>query len=91
MALPLLKQGSKGEDVRFLQQLLIAYGLSGFIGPIIPFDADFGPLTKGAVEAYQTAYNALGIPGVDPLVVDGEVGKFTWRALGDGVIRRRNC
>ena len=46
MALPVLKEGSKGEDVRFLQQLLISYGLSGFIGPIIPFDADFGPLTK---------------------------------------------
>ena len=91
MALPVLQQGSQGEDVRFLQQLLISYGISGFIGPIIPFDADFGPLTKLAVESYQTAYTNQAIPGIDPLVVDGVVGKFTWRALGDGVIRKLNC
>ena len=87
MTLPVLKQGSKGEDVRFLQQLLISFGLKGFIPLIIPFDSDFGPLTKSAVEAYQTAYNNLSIPGIDPLLVDGVVGKVTWRALGDGVIR----
>jgi len=54
--------GSKGEDVAFLQKAL---GIES--------DGKFGPITKKAVIAFQTAN------GLDP---DGIVGPKTWSALG---------
>ncbi len=62
-----LSQGSKGEEVRLLQEKLKSAGYDP--GPI---DADFGPRTKAAVKAYQQA------KGLDP---DSVVGPLTWSAL----------
>ncbi len=64
-----LKEGSKGSQVKALQTLLIGYGYScGEAGA----DGDFGPATDKAVRAYQKA-NGLG--------VDGIVGPKTWAKL----------
>ena len=64
---PILKEGSMGSYVRFLQQLLE----SNFI-PVGTIDGIFGPKTKQAVETYQTN---------NGLVVDGIVGVNTWEAI----------
>ena len=63
-----LRQGARGDDVKGLQQLLIANGFDP--GPV---DGDFGPRTNAAVVAYQKARG---------LTVDGVVGPQTWGALG---------
>jgi len=62
----LLKHGSKGDDVRKLQQLLVLEGYD------ISIDGHFGKKTKRAVEQYQASQG---------LMVDGIVGKGTWGAL----------
>jgi peptidoglycan hydrolase-like protein with peptidoglycan-binding domain len=67
--MPLIKQGDCGEAVRFVQQILICYGYLTSKS----FDAEFGPVTEKAVKAFQTE---------NKLLVDGIVGKQTWRALG---------
>ncbi|MFB2938808.1 peptidoglycan-binding protein [Aerosakkonemataceae cyanobacterium BLCC-F154] len=72
MSMPILKVGTSGEAVRFLQQVLIALGYS------IPFDAVFGNKTKKAVEKFQKAHS---------LEVDCVVGQKTWRALGDAILK----
>lgn len=69
---PLLKNGSRGEDVRRLQEILKQLGFDP--GPI---DGIFGPKTEAAVKAFQKKYG---------LVVDGIVGPQTWRKLAE-VIR----
>ena len=66
MTWPLMQQGSKGEDVRSVQYLLTAHGHP------LTIDGLFGPLTKGAVEAFQAARG---------VVVDGIVGNQTWPQL----------
>ena len=67
--LRVLKKGSKGEDVRALQRLLIAAGFScGKAGD----DGDFGCGTESAVRAYQRA---------NGLTADGIVGANTWGKL----------
>lgn len=64
-----LQKGSKGNDVKALQTLLIGYGYScGKYGA----DGDFGDGTLSAVRAYQKAKK---------LTVDGIVGAKTWKAL----------
>jgi peptidoglycan hydrolase-like protein with peptidoglycan-binding domain len=65
--LPLLKLGLAGEAVRFAQQRLIAYKYN------IGFNGQFGPQMKEAVKHFQANYGGL--------VVDGIIGKYTWRAL----------
>ena len=57
-----LRKGDVGQQVRALQKLLGG----------IAVDGDFGPETRGAVEAYQRQYK---------LEVDGIVGPRTWSAL----------
>jgi len=64
MAEPVLKQGSKGSEVRDLQEALKA--LRQDPGPI---DGIFGARTASAVKAFQQARE---IP------VDGIVGRVTW-------------
>ena len=67
-----LKKGSKGDNVKALQILLIGYGFDcGNYGA----DGDFGSATDEAVKAYQKKN------GLD---VDGIVGKNTWNKLLGG-------
>jgi peptidoglycan hydrolase-like protein with peptidoglycan-binding domain len=63
---PLEQEGSKGEDVRTVQYLVTAQGHSTGV------DGVFGPLTKSAVEAFQSS-RGLG--------ADGVVGPQTWSQL----------
>ena len=55
VALPTLRRGSKGDDVRTVQRAL------GFSGADV--DGDFGPKTEAAVRAFQ-ASEGLGVDGV---------------------------
>jgi zinc D-Ala-D-Ala carboxypeptidase len=64
---PLLRSGSAGSDVRFLQQELKNLGYDP--GTV---DGIFGPRTERAVKNFQADQG---------LVVDGKVGKQTWVAL----------
>lgn len=61
-----LRQGGNGSHVRALQAALNKRGA----GPAV--DGGFGSVTTSAVRAYQS---------VNRLVVDGEAGPVTWRAL----------
>jgi peptidoglycan hydrolase-like protein with peptidoglycan-binding domain len=64
---PTLARGATGSVVSRLQQFLnIATPPAS---PTLAVDGDFGPLTKGAVEAYQAAHS---VPA------DGIVGYKTW-------------
>jgi peptidoglycan hydrolase-like protein with peptidoglycan-binding domain len=67
--MPLLKRGSRGEDVRRLQEALKRLGFDP--GPI---DGIFGPKTEAAVKAFQKKYG---------LVVDGIVGPQTWAKINE--------
>lgn len=61
-----IKNGSKGETVRNMQQLLISNGYS------ISVDGSFGPKTEEALKAYQQSKG---------LTVDGICGPATWTCL----------
>lgn len=65
-----LRRGSKGQDVRQVQERLIALG---FLDDVA--DGDFGPKTEAAVKAFQ---------GSRGLGVDGVVGPQTSAALSSG-------
>ncbi|MBW4634954.1 MAG: peptidoglycan-binding protein [Iphinoe sp. HA4291-MV1] len=67
---PELKEGSRGEEVKELQDLLQRYKL--YTGAI---DGIFGPATTKAVKAFQHRVF---------LKEDGIVGDKTWRALYKG-------
>jgi peptidoglycan hydrolase-like protein with peptidoglycan-binding domain len=67
---PLLRQGSDGEWVAYMQGLLEAQGHTP--GPL---DGIFGPRTEAAVRSYQAANGCR---------VDGIVGPETWGALNAG-------
>lgn len=62
----MLRMGSKGARVRELQALLVRAGFP------VKVDGDFGPATRDAVKAFQTARN---------LTVDGVAGPETIAAL----------
>lgn len=64
---PILKEGSRGSYVRFLQQLLESQLI-----PVGNIDGIFGAKTKEAVQTFQTYNN---------LAVDGIVGNNTWAIL----------
>lgn len=76
--LPELKKGKAGEAVRFLQKFLICQGYTYLV-----FDGQFGHLTEQAVMDFQYYYNFLGKSNPDYLIVDGIVGKQTWRAISN--------
>ncbi|WP_030334075.1 peptidoglycan-binding protein [Streptomyces sp. NRRL B-1381] len=61
-----LRQGADGSHVRALQTALNKRSAG------LAVDGGFGSVTRSAVRAYQ---------GVNRLVVDGEAGPVTWRAL----------
>jgi hypothetical protein len=65
----LLKQGSKGPQVKLLQRLINLQHSAN----VLVEDGAFGPLTKGKVSAFQTSKR---------LTPDSIVGPNTWRALG---------
>jgi hypothetical protein len=62
-----LRRGNKASAVLFLQKLLLSY-----LYPITSLDGVFGPETERVVRQFQTE---------NGLVVDGVVGRNTWRAL----------
>jgi peptidoglycan hydrolase-like protein with peptidoglycan-binding domain len=62
----ILKKGSAGAEVRYLQRRLTEAGYP------VETDGAFGTATQGAVTAYQTAQG---------LEADGQVGPLTWAAL----------
>ena len=65
-----LKKGSKGEDVRIMQQMLITCGYDiGNTG----VDGLFGPKTLAAVKQFQSKHNILS--------GSGSVDQQTWDAL----------
>ena len=72
---PILREGSRGQDVITLQRDLIELGYD----PVY-VDGQFGPLTAGAVRAFQRDHG---------LVVDGEVGPETRGALRQALESRR--
>ncbi|EGJ29606.1 MULTISPECIES: peptidoglycan-binding domain-containing protein [Moorena] len=76
--LPVLKKGTAGEAVRFLQQFLICY-----IDYSVLLDGQFGSQTERAVRDFQSYYNSLQKSNPDYLIVDGIVGKETYRAIGN--------
>ncbi|MGW4940245.1 peptidoglycan-binding domain-containing protein [Actinoplanes sp. NPDC004185] len=71
-AMPTLRQGSQGEVVRSLQQVLTS-GAPGLWGTTPQkVDGHYGPNTDASVRAFQ---------GWARLSVDGVVGQRTWTAL----------
>lgn len=66
------QSGDKGSGVRAVQAALNRAGSD----PQLDIDGDFGPATKAAVVAFQTAH------GLD---ADGVVGEYTWTALINAV------
>lgn len=64
--LPTVKLGSKGDYVKYLQEILNYYGYK------LKVDGDFGKKTEQAVKQFQKSRK---------LTVDGIVGPKTWSAL----------
>lgn len=64
--LSVLRQGSKGEQVKTLQRLLNAFGQN------LSVDGDFGSKTNSALRSYQKSNN---------LEVDGVCGSNSWNSL----------
>jgi hypothetical protein len=62
----ILRPGTSGADVRFLQERLVTHGYR------VDVDGDFGPETVRALEQFQAGAH---------LTVDGIVGDRTWTAL----------
>lgn len=72
-AIPTLRDGSSGPDVKRLQALLVADGHN------VSIDGDFGPATDDAVRAFQRENSVPN--SVKDGNGDGIVGPQTWRAL----------
>jgi len=69
-----LRQGSRGDNVRFIQQALVDVRRLNPNLPMITVDGIFGPRTEEAVRAFQRWQG---------LVADGVIGPVTWYALVD--------
>lgn len=67
-----LKEGDKGQDVSALQKQLHDLGYKGADGKPLRVDGQFGPGTKGALEAFQHDHH---------LQRDGEAGPLTQKQL----------
>ncbi len=68
----LLKEGSRGENVRLMQRYLSDLRATYPSLPAISVDGVFGPNTKAAVIAFQRAFG---------LGADGVIGPLTWAAI----------
>lgn len=66
LRLRVLRRGSKGEDVKALQAILVGYGYS------IAVDGSYGAKTENAVECYQEG---------SKLPVTGRADQATWNSL----------
>ena len=75
--LPVLKEGSKGEEVKTVQRLLNSFGYKDQYGDSLPIDGSFGSRTAYVVKKFQTDYRGK----FGRLTVDGIVGANTWNAL----------
>lgn len=64
--LPTLRLGSKGDDVKYLQEALNYHGYT------VTVDSIFGKKTEAAVKQFQKSRK---------LTVDGIVGQKTWKEL----------
>jgi peptidoglycan hydrolase-like protein with peptidoglycan-binding domain len=78
----LVKQGSKGDAVRGVQEEFQFRNGSGDPSQGLQVDGIFGPKTDSTVRGFQQALS-LDIPAV---VVDGIVGPVTWQALVSGML-----
>lgn len=75
----ILRRGSKGEDVKQLQTLLLKLGYDlGKWG----VDGDFGATTEKKVKEFQAKMN---------LTADGIVGISTWQALNSIEVEKTYC
>jgi len=72
-----VKQGSTGDAVRGVQEVIKFHDQSGGEAPPIQIDGIFGPRTDGFVRGFQTAVGTAS---------DGIVGPITWRALVSGML-----
>ena len=77
-----VKQGSKGEAVKGVQEEFQFRNLSGDPSKGPQVDGIFGTITDAAVRGFQHALS-LDIPSVK---VDGIVGPVTWQALVSGML-----
>lgn len=75
---PTIQYGSTGDAVMFAQAILVRLGYLNKGGKdYTNVDGDFGLLTKSATLGFQSATRN----SVDPLVIDGIIGKKTWAKL----------
>ena len=82
--MPILKQGSDGPAVGYLQYLLISYGIDlGQAG----INGIFGRDTTNAVAKFQEQFNTVFGANPHLLEVDGVVDSQTWYALGNNFCR----
>lgn len=75
--LPVLKEGSKGEEVKTVQRLLNSFGYKDQNNSSIPVDGSYGSRTAYVVRKFQNDYRGK----FGRLTVDGVVGANTWNAL----------
>ena len=72
-----VKQGSTGDAVRGVQEVIKFHDQSGGEGPPVHVDGIFGPKTDHWIRGFQTAVGTTS---------DGIVGPITWRALVSGML-----
>ena len=72
-----VKQGSTGDAVRGVQEVMDFHDQSDGEGPGVQIDGIFGPQTDAFVRGFQTAVGTAS---------DGIVGPITWRALVSGML-----
>jgi lysozyme len=75
---PTLRQGSRGDNVEYLQTVLNTYTRRWYWVPIAE-DGEYGPKTTERVTMFQRKWNYEGGSHID---VDGVAGPQTWNALG---------
>lgn len=70
--LPILKRGTKGEEVKTVQRILASMGYTDTYGKTLDVDGSFGSKTEYAIKAFQKA---------EKISVDGAIGSNTWNCL----------
>jgi murein L,D-transpeptidase YcbB/YkuD len=72
-----VQNGSTGDAVRGVQEVIKFHDQSGGEGTPIQIDGIFGPRTEAWVRGFQTAVGTAS---------DGIVGPITWRAMVSGML-----